>query len=100
MSDTLAHLWGIIENRRLYPKEGSYTVSLFRKGVGEIAKKVGEEAVEVVVAALHESDERLVYETADLVYHVMVLLSAQGLSWEDVEAELRRRFDMGREELP
>ncbi len=98
MSETLNRLWEIIENRRLHPKEGSYTVSLFHKGVGEIAKKVGEEAVEVVVAALHESDDRIVYETADLVYHVMVLLSARGLSWQDVESELRRRFDMRRGE--
>lgn len=92
MSDTLQALWETIEERRLHPREGSYTSKLFAMGVQEILKKVGEEAVEVVVAGALEGKERLLYEAADLTYHLMVLLSAQGLCWDDLEAELRRRF--------
>lgn len=98
MSETITRLRDIIEDRRLRPKPDSYTASLFAKGTAEIAKKVGEEAVEVVVAALREGEDRLVYEAADLVYHLLVLLADREVSWDDVEAELRRRFDKAGEE--
>lgn len=88
----LEQLWAVIQDRKVHPKPGSYTVSLFEKGENEILKKVGEEAVEVIVAAKGEGDDRVVYEAADLVYHLMVLLAARGLTWQDVEEELRRRF--------
>jgi phosphoribosyl-ATP pyrophosphohydrolase/phosphoribosyl-AMP cyclohydrolase len=88
----LTRLETIIADRRDHPREGSYTAKLFAAGENEIAKKVGEEAIEVVVAAKGETGERLVYELADLVYHILVLLSGRGLSWADVEAELARRF--------
>ena len=91
MSETIRELWKVIQDRKANPRPGSYTASLFAQGENEILKKVGEEAVEVVVAA-KESDERIVYEAADLVYHLLVLLAARDLTWEDVEAELRRRF--------
>ncbi len=91
-SQVLERLWGIIESRKSEMPEGSYTASLFSRGMEEIAKKVGEEGVEVAVAALAQSDDRVVYEAADLMYHLMVLLSARGLDWKAVEAELARRF--------
>ena len=88
----LDRLWTIIEERKAHPKEGSYTCRLLAAGEAEILKKVGEEAVEAIVAAQCEGDARLVSELADLTYHVLVLLAARGLSWANVEAELARRF--------
>lgn len=92
MSDTLAQLWATIEQRKQQRPEGSYTVRLLDTGQNEILKKIGEEAVEVIVAAANEGDERVVYEMADLLYHALVLLAARGQAWADVEAELTRRF--------
>jgi len=88
----LEQLGGIIEDRQAHPQEGSYTCGLLREGLPKILKKVGEEAVEVIVAAQSEGDERLLSELADLVYHVLVLLAARQLHWGDVESELARRF--------
>lgn len=88
----LEHLIATIADRKANPTSASYTASLFAAGVGKIAQKVGEEGVEVVVASLNESDERLVSEMADLVYHSLVLLAARGVEWSAVEAELERRF--------
>jgi len=88
----LDRLWAIIQDRKANPKEGSYTCHLLAAGEPEISKKVGEEAIEVIVAAQSEGNERLVSELADLVYHTLVLLAARDLSWADVEAELARRF--------
>lgn len=90
MSGFLAQLTAIVEDRRRNPKVGSYTNALLDDPV-RAAQKVGEEATEVVVAALAQSEERLVAEMADLVYHSLVLLAAHGLAWQDVEAELSRR---------
>jgi phosphoribosyl-ATP pyrophosphohydrolase len=87
--DTLS---ATIEERRLHPREGSYTCKLFAAGQAEILKKVGEEATEVVVAGALEGNERVVYETADLLYHLLVMLSSKGLTWAEIEAELARRF--------
>ena len=81
-----------IAERREHPREGSYTCELFAKGEVEILKKLGEEAVEVIVAASLQDRERLVYESADLVYHLLVALAAKEIAWQDVEDELRRRF--------
>jgi phosphoribosyl-ATP pyrophosphohydrolase len=89
---TLQQLWDIIESRKQNPPPDSYTARLFEAGLPRIAQKVGEEAVESLVAALSESDERLLSEMADLLYHCMVLLSARSLSWSDLEEELARRF--------
>ena len=72
-------LWRTITQRAADRPEGSYTARLLNAGVGACARKVGEEAVEVTVAALQESDERLVEEAADLVYHLYVLLAARGV---------------------
>jgi phosphoribosyl-ATP pyrophosphohydrolase/phosphoribosyl-AMP cyclohydrolase len=84
-------LWRTIAQRALERPEGSYTTELLNAGVGACARKVGEEAVEVTVAALDETDDRLVSEAADLVYHLYVLLAARGVDIAQVEDELRRR---------
>jgi len=84
-------LWRTISERALERPAGSYTTELLEAGVGAVARKVGEEAVEVTVAALDESDERVVEEAADLVYHLYVLLAARGLDIAAVENELVRR---------
>jgi phosphoribosyl-ATP pyrophosphohydrolase len=84
-------LFSIIENRKADMPEGSYTARLLMKGEDEILKKVGEETMEVILAAKGQGDQRLVEEIADLVYHTLVLLSARGLNLEDVESELERR---------
>jgi len=92
MNQVIEALTHTIEDRKLHPREGSYTCKLFAAGQGEILKKVGEEAVEVVVAGALDSNERLVYETADLVYPLLVMLAARDLNWNEIEAELQRRF--------
>jgi phosphoribosyl-ATP pyrophosphohydrolase len=92
MSDVISTLTTTIQDRITNPREGSYTNRLLAAGKAEMLKKVGEEATEVVVAGAMESKERLVYETADLLYHLLVLLSSQGLTWADIESELARRF--------
>lgn len=84
-------LFDVIEERKNNPSEKSYTSSLFAEGLPKIAQKVGEEGTEVVVAALAQNDQRLIEEIADLTHHVLVLLSARGLSPADVTAELGRR---------
>jgi phosphoribosyl-AMP cyclohydrolase / phosphoribosyl-ATP pyrophosphohydrolase len=88
----LPHLEAVIQDRKAHPRPGSYTCQLFDEGLPRIVKKVGEEAIETLVAAQSEGDERLVSEVADLVYHALVLLAARDLSWEEVEAELAHRF--------
>jgi phosphoribosyl-ATP pyrophosphohydrolase len=87
----LGQLYQVILDRKQNPRPDSYTAQLFEQGVTEISKKVGEESVEVIVAALGQSDERLVSETADLMYHSLVLLAARGVSLAQVEAELEKR---------
>ena len=92
MPELINALSATIADRKANPTPESYTARLFAAGTGKIAQKVGEEAVEVVVAALDEDNQSLVSEVADLVYHSLVLLEHKGLSWSDVEAELARRF--------
>lgn len=92
MSDVLSTLFATIEERKASRPPGSYTARLFEQGENEILKKIGEEAVEVILAAKGEGDERVLYEMADMLYHSLVLLAARGLSLADLEAELQRRF--------
>ncbi|MFZ4850094.1 MAG: phosphoribosyl-ATP diphosphatase [Caldilinea sp.] len=89
---TLHQLAQTIQERRIHPSPGSYTAALFAKGENEVLKKMGEEAVEVIIAAKGESDDRVIYELADFVYHTLVFLNLRGLRWEEVEAELAQRF--------
>lgn len=92
MSTVLQSLFATIQSRKENPPPGSYTAKLFATGENEICKKIGEEAVEVLIAAKGEGDERIIYEMADLIYHCMVLLAARGLTWAEIETELARRF--------
>ena len=75
--------------------EGSYTTSLFRDGVNRMAQKVGEEALEACIEAVGGTNERLVYEASDMLYHLIVLLTHKGLRIEDVVAELKERHKPG-----
>ncbi len=84
-------LWRTIAQRALDRPEGSYTAELLNEGIGACARKVGEEGVEVTVAALDESDERVLEEAADLVFHLYVLLAARGLDPTQVEDVLAAR---------
>ncbi len=93
---TLNDLYQIILERKVHPRPGSYTCELFARGEDEILKKVGEESVEVILAAKSQGDARLIEETADLLYHVWVLLVSRGLSPADLEAELSRRDQRGK----
>jgi phosphoribosyl-ATP pyrophosphohydrolase len=91
VSDIVAHVFATIEDRKANPKPGSYTNSLLDAGEDEIVKKIGEEAVEVILAAKGQGDERVISELADLTYHCLVLLAQRGLTPDDVAAELERR---------
>ena len=91
MSDILDRLYATIESRKTNAPPSSYTAKLFAAGENEIVKKVGEEAIEVIVAAKEQSDERIVSEMADLMYHAFVLLASRGIAWRAVEEELARR---------
>ena len=87
----LPYLQGVIEGRKTGEADSSYTARLFASGVEKIAQKVGEEAVETVIDAVSGNVERMTEEAADLIYHLMVLLSARGLGLKDVEDVLRKR---------
>lgn len=89
---TLDSLYQVILDRKEHPTPESYTAQLLAKGENEILKKMGEEAVEVIIAAKGETNERVIYELADFLYHTSVFLVNRGLSWDDVDAELARRF--------
>ena len=84
-------LYEIIKDRQAHPKEGSYTNELLNGGYQRAAQKVGEEAVEVIIAAGCQGEQRFIEESADLLYHWLVLLVQQGVSLQAVEEELRNR---------
>lgn len=88
---TFEELFETIKSRKDSSADSSYTASLFQKGISKIAQKVGEEGTEVVVAALSQSNERLIEEISDLTYHVMVLMAYKGLTLEDILKELESR---------
>jgi len=87
----LKYLQDLIACRRREMPEGSYTTSLFQQGRDRIVQKVGEEAVETLIEAMNGNDQGLLYESADLLYHLMVLLTYKGYRLEDVAEELRKR---------
>ena len=89
--DHLKYLYGTALDRKENPKEGSYTNYLFDSGIDKILKKVGEESTEVIIAAKNDSKAELVCETADLLYHLSVMLAEKNVSWEDIYSELIRR---------
>ena len=84
-------VFNVIKDRKVNPKEGSYTNYLFDKGIDKILKKVGEEATEIVIAAKNPDKEEIKYEISDFLYHVMVLMAEKEVSWEDITRELARR---------
>lgn len=87
----IEQLYKEILERQQEPKEGSYTNYLFAKGLDKILKKVGEEATEVIIAAKNEDRQELVSETADLIYHMLVLLAEKNIPLEDITQELAQR---------
>ena len=89
----LSELQDFINKRHEEMPENSYTTSLFRKGVNKMAQKVGEEAVETVIEATNGTNEHLVYEASDLLYHLIVLLTSKGLRIEDIAQELAKRHN-------
>ncbi len=84
-------VYSVIEDRKIHPKEGSYTNYLFDKGIDKILKKVGEEATEIIIAAKNPNPEEIKYEISDFLYHVMVLMAERGVTWEDIARELADR---------
>jgi len=90
-SFTCEGLYELIRGRKEAPREGSYTSYLFEKGLEKILKKIGEESCEVVIAAMKGDKRETVYEIADLVYHLMVLMAEAGISLDDIRAELASR---------
>ncbi len=89
-------LYELIKGRKTHPVENSYTTYLFEKGTDKILKKVGEECTEVIIGGAKKDTEETVYEIADLVYHVMVLMVQMGISVEDITKELEKRHVVDR----
>lgn len=94
MNGTLTKLAQVLEERKQQSAENSYVASLYAKGLDTILKKIGEEATETVIAAKNGNKEQIIYETADLWFHSMVLLAAQNLHPNDVLKELERRVGL------
>jgi len=90
--DTLSQLVEIIKQRREASAESSYTRTLLDAGTAYCARKMGEEAIETVIAALHDNDDALKLEAADLIYHLLVLLEVRGVAYEDVTGVLAERM--------
>ncbi|PKM50231.1 MAG: bifunctional phosphoribosyl-AMP cyclohydrolase/phosphoribosyl-ATP diphosphatase [Firmicutes bacterium HGW-Firmicutes-7] len=90
-TDIFKGIYNVILDRQLNPKEGSYTNYLFDKGIDKILKKVGEETAEVIIGAKNAGKDEIVYEIADLIYHLSVLMVQKGATWEDIYQELEGR---------
>lgn len=90
--DILQAVYEVIQERKHAPADSSYTASLLQKGIDKILKKLGEEATEVVIAGKGGKREEIVYETADLFFHALVLLGYYDIDPEEIYEELRRRF--------
>lgn len=89
-------LYELIVTRKETRPDGSYTTRLFNEGIDKIVKKLGEEAVETVIAAKNDSNPRLVEETADLLYHLLVTLVEKGVTLEEIQVELQKRQKAGK----
>lgn len=89
----LKHLQDFIDKRHAEMPEGSYTTSLFESGINKMAQKVGEEAVELVIEATNGTNERMIYEGSDLIYHLIVLLASKGYRMDDLARELQARHN-------
>ena len=93
MMDAFKDMYDVVVDRRANPQEGSYTCYLFDKGIDKILKKCGEECTEMVIAAKNNDKEETVYEITDLIYHTLIMMANQGITPEDVEAELHKRAE-------
>lgn len=91
----LSELQDFIEKRYAEMPEGSYTTSLFKDGLNRMAQKVGEEALELVIEATNGTNDRMIYEGSDMLYHLIVLLTSKGMRIEDMASELRERHNPG-----
>lgn len=91
MSEIIEQLFDLLSQRSHHPSATSYTSRLLAAGEDEVLKKVGEEAMELILAAKGQGNQRVVEEAADLVYHLLVLLANRGLTWRDVSEELEKR---------
>ena len=91
----LSELQDFIEKRHEEMPEGSYTTSLFKDGLNRMAQKVGEEALELVIEATKGTNDRLIYEGSDMLYHLIVLLTSKGLRIEQLASELAERHNPG-----
>lgn len=94
MSDVLLKLAEVLEQRKGAAPDSSYVAGLYAKGREKILKKVGEEATETVIAGIQDDREQIIYETADLWFHTMILLADAGLGPQDILDELERRFGL------
>jgi phosphoribosyl-ATP pyrophosphohydrolase len=94
MSDVLQQLAEVLEQRKQQSADQSYVAGLYAKGLDHILKKIGEEATETVIAAKDGDKDKIIYETADLWFHCMVMLADQGLGPQHVINELQRRFGL------
>jgi phosphoribosyl-ATP pyrophosphohydrolase len=94
MDNTLTQLAQVLEDRKQQLADKSYVASLYSKGLDTILKKIGEESTETVIAAKNGDKQQIIYETADLWFHCMVMLAQQDLHPDDVLAELQRRFGL------
>lgn len=94
MSETniLDMVYDVIVDRRDNPKEGSYTNYLFDKGIDKMLKKVGEESAEVIIASKNRAKDEIVYEIADLMYHLSVVMVDNNVTWDDIFEELKKRY--------
>ncbi len=93
-TSVLFQLEKIINQRVQENSSKSYVASLNNKGINEILKKIGEESAEVIIAGKDQDKNSIIYESCDLIFHLMVLLSNQGISLDSIEKELSRRFDV------
>jgi phosphoribosyl-AMP cyclohydrolase / phosphoribosyl-ATP pyrophosphohydrolase len=100
LGQVLSELSGLIAQRRRELPEDSYTTVLFKKGLDHIAKKVAEESAEIILAAKNHSKKQIAYETADLLYHLLVLLVEEGVSPDDIAQELAGRIGKKKSEYP
>lgn len=91
MNDVLKSLYDTVVDRKENPAEGSYTCYLFEKGLDKILKKCGEECSEVIIAAKNGEKNEVIYEVSDLLYHLMVMLVNEGITVEEITAELYKR---------
>ncbi len=92
LANILDLLYGIVKERKENPAEGSYTNYLFDKGLDKILKKIGEECAETIIAAKNQDKQEIIYEVSDYIYHLTVLLLQQNITYDEIAAELYKRF--------